>query len=143
MALGRRAGRGGWRHFVLGVTAAIAPLATAQTVDNPQPSVMEIMDAMVVPQSDALFGVGRTAPATAAQWKALRLDAIVLIEAGRALTVAERSEGPDWDAWSRGMAAAAAQAINAIDARDVDGVLEAGGALIESCTGCHSLYLPR
>ena len=104
---------------------------------------MEVMDAMVVPQSDALFAVGRTEPTTAAQWKALRLDAIVLMEAGRALTLAERSKGPDWDAWSQGMAAAAAQAVNAIDARDVDGVLAAGNALIESCTGCHSRHLAR
>lgn len=102
---------------------------------------MEVMDAMVVPQSDALFAVGRAAPTTAAQWKALRLDAIVLMEAGRALTLAERSKGSDWDAWSQDMAVAAAQAVDAIDARDVDGVLAAGNALIESCTGCHSRHL--
>lgn len=125
------------------MAAALAPLAAAQTPGGIQPSVMEIMDAMVVPQSDALFAVGRIAPTTAVQWNTLRLDAIVLIEAGRALTLAERSQGPDWDAWSRGMAAAAAQAVNAIEARQVDGVLDAGGALIESCTGCHRVYLPR
>ena len=65
------------------------------------------------------------------------------MEAGRALTLAERSQGPDWDAWSRDMASGAAQALNAINARDVDGVLAAGNALIESCTGCHCRHLPR
>ncbi len=122
---------------------ALAPLAGAQAPPSPgkQPSVMEIMDAMVVPQSDALFAVGGAAPASDAQWAALRLDAIVLMEAGRALTLPERSQGADWDASSLGMSAAAAQAVAAIDAQDVDGALAAGNALIEHCTGCHHQYL--
>lgn len=134
--VGPAARRLGARALALGALAASAPAAA-------QPSVMELMDAMVVPQSDALFAIGRAAPAAPAEWEALRLDAIVLMEAGRALTLPERSQGADWDGWSRGMAAAAARAVAAIDARDVDAALAAGNGLIETCTGCHRRHLPR
>ena len=40
------------------------------------------------------------------------------------------------------MSDAAESAARAIDARDVDAVLFAGGDIIESCTGCHRVYLP-
>ena len=75
-------------------------------------------------------------------WIALRHQAVILAEAGRALTAPGRSRGEDWDAWSIAMSKAAEAAADAIDARDVDGVLFSGGDIIESCTGCHRVYLP-
>ena len=104
--------------------------------------VTDIMDAMVVPASDALFGVGRAEPDSEQAWIALRHQAVILGEAGRALTATGRSRGAEWDAWSVAMSDAAESAARAIDARDVDAVLFAGGDIIESCTGCHRVYLP-
>ena len=106
---------------------------------KPRFGVKDVMDAMVVAASDALFGVGRREPDSAQAWMALRYEAVILAEAGRALTAPGRSPGEDWDAWSIAMSEAAAAAAGAIDARDVDGVLVAGGDIIESCTaatGC-------
>ena len=112
--------------------------------------VADVMDAMVVPASDALFGVGRAEPDSEEAWIALRHQAVILGEAGRALTAPGRSRGAEWDAWSVAMSDAAESAAQAIwrglcgrfDAHDVDAVLFAGGDIIESCTGCHRVYLP-
>lgn len=104
--------------------------------------VTDVMDAMVVPASDALFGVGRAEPDSEQAWIALRHQAVILGEAGRALTAPGRSRGAEWDSWSVAMSDAAESAAQAIDARDVDAVLFAGGDIIESCTGCHRVYLP-
>lgn len=104
--------------------------------------VTDVMDAMVVPASDALFGVGRAEPDSEEAWIALRHQAVILGGAGLALTAPGRSRGKDWDTWSVAMSDAAESAARAIDARDVDAVLYAGGDIIESCTGCHRVYLP-
>lgn len=130
------------------VRAVIGALTCAWTLvvlageAEPGFGVTDIMDAMVVPASDALFGVGRAEPDSEEAWIALRHQAVILGEAGRALTAPGRSRSAEWDAWSVAMSDAAESAAHAIDARDVDAVLFAGGDIIESCTGCHRVYLP-
>ena len=125
------------------VAVAVASALGAGSEDADLPfGVTDVMDAMVVPASDALFGVGRAEPDSERAWVALRNQAVILAEAGRALTVAGRSRGADWDGWSIAMSRAAGAAADAIDARDVDGVLFAGGDIVESCAGCHRVYLP-
>ena len=126
----------------LGAVALASALGAGSEDADLRFGVTDVMDAMVVPASDALFGVGRAEPDSERAWLALRDQAVILAEAGRALTVAGRSRGEDWDGWSIAMSQAAGAAADAIDARDVDGVLFAGGDVIESCTGCHRVYLP-
>ncbi len=127
--------------LVVGVAALAGTLGAAGQNAELHFGVTDIMDAMVVPASDALFGVGRAEPDSEHAWIALRHQAVILSEAGRALTAPGRSRGEDWDAWSAAMSGAANSAARAIDARDVDAVLFAGGDIIESCTGCHRVYL--
>ena len=128
--------------LLVGMAALVGALGAAGGDAKPPFGVTDIMDAMVVPASDALFGVGRSEPDSEQAWIALRHQAVILAEAGRALTAPGRSRGADWDAWSIAMSDAAATTAAAIDARDVDGVLLGGGDLIESCTGCHQVFLP-
>jgi len=97
---------------------------------------------MIIPASNALFDVGRQAPESDEEWLALRKQAVILVEAGRALTIDSRSRGIAWDNWSEALSAAGQSAINAIDNRDADGALDAGNALIETCTDCHLQHLP-
>jgi hypothetical protein len=104
--------------------------------------VRDVMDAMIIPASNALFDVGRQAPESDEEWVALRKQAVILVEAGRALMIDSRSRGVTWDNWSEALSAAGQSAINAIDNRDADGVLDAGNALIETCTDCHLQHLP-
>ena len=126
----------------VGALMGVWTLAVVAGEADPGFGVTDVMDAMVVPASDALFGVGRAEPDSEQAWIALRHQAVILGEAGRALTTPGRSRGEDWDAWSVAMSDAAESAARAIDARDVDAVLFAGGDIIESCTGCHRVYLP-
>ena len=128
--------------MAIGTVALACTLVAGGQDAEPRFGVKDIMDAMVVPASDALFGVGRAEPDSEQAWIALRHQAVILAEAGRALTAPGRSRGEDWDAWSIAMSKAAEAAADAIDARDVDGVLFSGGDIIESCTGCHRVYLP-
>lgn len=127
---------------VVGALTCASAVAVLAGEGAPGFGVTDIMDAMVVPPSDALFGVGRAEPDSEQAWISLRHQAVILGEAGRALTAPGRSRGADWDAWSVAMSDAAEFAARAIDARDVDAVLFAGGDIIESCTGCHRVYLP-
>lgn len=134
-----------WRPatVAIGTVALACTLGVAGGQDaEPRFGVQDVMDAMVVPASDALFGIGRAEPDSDRAWIALRYQAVILAEAGRALTASGRTSGDDWDAWSIAMSQAAEAAADAIDTRDVDGVLFAGGDIIESCTGCHRVYLP-
>ncbi len=104
-------------------------------------AVKDVIDAMVIPPSDALFNVGRQTPESYDEWSALRNQAVILVEAGRALTIEDRSRGATWDRLSEEMSAAGQGAIDAIDARNVDGLLDAGNALMDACTSCHIEYL--
>ena len=138
----RGARRLGLAKATVGAMALAGALVAGGEDGEPRFGVTDLMDAMVIPASDALFGVGRAEPDSERAWLALRHQAVILAEAGRALTDGGRSRGEDWDAWSIAMTNAAGAAADAIDARDVDGILFAGGDLIENCTGCHRLYLP-
>lgn len=139
----------------------------------PRASVVEIMDAMVMPAANVLWnavgvtvteaGVIENAPETDEDWQRLRWSAIALAESTNVLlvpgrriappgTVHEESDpslSPDeiealieerWPAWV-GMAhvldAAALEAQQAIDARDVDKLVEVGGTIDAACESCH------
>lgn len=104
-------------------------------------SVKDVMDAMVIPQADALFNVGREVPDTDDAWTQLLNQSIILVEAGRVLTIPGRSRGADWDDAAKAMSSAAADAVDAVEARDVDRILDAGNALIETCNACHKKFL--
>ena len=104
-------------------------------------SVKDVMDAMVIPQADALFNVGREVPGTDDAWTLLLNQSIILVEAGRVLTIPGRSRGADWDDAAKAMSSAAADAVDAVKARDVDRILDSGNVLIETCSACHAKFL--
>lgn len=108
------------------------------------------------------------APRTDADWAAVRRQALQLIEASNLLMVPGRATswpnekranapGPtdltpaqadelirkDWPAFvafSQAMQAQGLAALKAIDARNVDGLMEAGGNLDEACEACHKKF---
>jgi cytochrome c556 len=66
----------------------------------------------------------------------------MLIESGNLLMLDGRAvDNDEWMATSRGMADAAATVLEAAEAKDVEAYFDAGGALYEACTACHSKYL--
>ncbi len=103
-------------------------------------------------------------PRTAAQWDAVRRSALALLGAvdelavpGRRVASGARKPGPgeldtsaiqrlidsNPDAFARrarGLRSAATQALQAIDARDADALMNAGGLIDEACEACHVAY---
>ena len=81
-------------------------------------------------------------PKTDEEWAAFRNDAATLVESGNLLMLDGRAVDKDqWMATARGMSDAAAQVLEAAEAKDVEAYFDAGGALYEACTACHSKYL--
>ena len=128
------------------------------------PAADAIWDAVVVEAT--ADGIVETRPETEGDWLRLRRQALTLAEAsnlllieGRRIAAPEsRSELPgidlhpdaiqklvdeDWDGWmevARGLRATGGTVLDAVEARDVDALLEAGTELDLACENCHSVF---
>jgi len=102
----------------------------------------------IAPASDAIFnavvytnGQLASAPQTDAQWTGLREQAESLMTSTRTLASLTPEGSPaEWLAQTRALEVAAEQTAKAIDVRSLDGVLEGGGKIYETCTRCHAAY---
>ncbi len=148
------------------------------TSSNPAPpfeaaaTIQELMEYEVDPAADALWdsvgsittraGVEEKQPHTETEWKSLRRDAMVLIEATNLLVMSGRqvartefpSDGPGvlgsreiqqkldgdrsgFNAFASSLRETAHHALTAIDAKDPVALLQAGETLDAVCEGCH------
>lgn len=137
-------------------------------------TVRDLMDGQIDPSADALWdsvayiasdtGIEDRRPRTAAEWQALRLHAVTLIEGanllvmpGRRVAAADGPAGPGelrpadiqrriessreaFVQYARLLQAAGLKALAAIDAEDPQALLEAGGVIDEACEACHVAY---
>ena len=128
-------------YAVLGVLVVAATTAAQSPTIKPVASVGQLHDAMINPSSDAIFDVGRSAPETDAAWAAVKNAAVILAESSNLLMLEGRA--PDTGPWmemSRDMLDAAVMALSAVETEDLDGVMEAGGRIVEVCEACHEPY---
>ena len=127
-------------------TAAAAP-PFHTTLTNQQ-----LMTFVIDPNATAIWnsvgsittdkGTEEKHPQTDAEWATYRNAAAVVVESGNLLMLDGRAVDKDqWMATARGMSDAAAQVLEAAEAKDVEAYFNAGGALYEACTACHSKYL--
>jgi hypothetical protein len=125
--------------------AAAPPLHTALTTK-------QLMSWIIDPSATAIWnsvgtvvsekGTEEHHPKTDEEWATFRNAAATLVESGNLLMLGERAVDNDqWMATARGMADAAATVLEAAEAKDVEAYFDAGGALYEACTACHSQYL--
>lgn len=107
------------------------------------------MQTPIAPASDALFnaviytnGQLVAAPRTGAEWQRLgaRVTELAAV-APRLKALAPGDRGEVWATQSDAYAKATSAAAAAIGARNLDGVLSAGGKLYDSCTACHAEYM--
>ena len=104
-------------------------------------TVRQLCQGMITTSSDALFNVGREAPADDADWLAVQTNAIMLAESGNLLMIGSRArDTEDWMTMSQALVDAGVAALEAVEARDVDGVLAAGDLIIVACETCHVPY---
>lgn len=130
---------------------AAAPAAAAPPFHT-MLTTKQLMSWIIDPNATAIWnsvgsvvtdkGTQEKHPKTDEEWASFRNAAATLVESGNLLMLDGRAVDKDqWMATSRGMADAAATVLEAAEAKDVEAYFDAGGALYEACTACHSKYL--
>ena len=120
---------------LVGATAAQAPTTT------PVASIKQLQEAMISPASDTIFNVGRSAPRSEAEWLTVRNAAVVLAESGNLLMLEGRAKDTgQWMEFAGALVEAGTAALRATEARDVNGLLEAGDRIAAVCEACHQPY---
>jgi cytochrome c556 len=126
-------------------TVASAPAA------RPLASVKQIMAGIVGPSAMTVFdavsttvtlnGVEEKAPKTDEEWALVGAAAASLAESGQLLMAEGRAvDRGDWIKMSQAMIDAGVTTLKAVEAKDKDGVLNAGEAVNTSCDTCHRRY---
>lgn len=123
------------------VTTTAAPAAPTFKVVGPS---RQIMLAMTIPSSDAVFGAAAEPPTTDEQWVTVERAALTLAESGNLLLMPGRAvDDGEWSRYSHMLVDTAAQAYAAAQAKGIDGVSDAGNLIYEACEGCHKKYMPQ
>jgi len=146
--------------------AANAAVATLPDGLKPAASVLDIMNEMVVPLSNTIWMADD--PSTDEQWSTLRAKALMLMEASNLLAVdgrvmahegqqlkepggegdytpAQAQEAMDkeravFTAMASALQSATQNVLAAIDKKDADAYLDAGGNIDEACESCHTRF---
>lgn len=104
-------------------------------------SVHDVMVAMVMPASDAVFNAGAEPPKAAAEWETLRHNAIILAESANLLMFGTRvRDRGEWMTMALAQRDAAEAVAKAATAKDAAALSEAGDKAYETCTTCHNKY---
>lgn len=107
-------------------------------------SVMQVMQAMIKPSSDAVFAAGGEPPKDMAGWITVEYQAIALAESGNLLMIGNRvKDTGDWMKMSRAMVDASAAALKAAQAKNAGAMSTASDAVYETCENCHMKYLKK
>ena len=108
----------------------------------PVASVNQLMKAIVIPTSDAIFQVAMKAPETDEEWTAMQYNALTLAESGNLLMIGSRAKDQgDWIKAAQALVNAGTLAFRAAEAKNEDALIEAGDQVYATCEGCHSRYL--
>jgi cytochrome c556 len=142
----------GIAFIVAGARNARPPTAAQATVSmTPVASISQLMNGIVAPASTVIYdsvattvsaaGVEEKMPRTDAEWTHVAINAAMLAEAGNLLVMEKRAvDNGDWVKISQQLTAAANRALEAAEDRSPDGIIDAGGAINETCDTCHAKY---
>jgi hypothetical protein len=120
-----------------------APAAQSSSV-RAVGTVMQVMHAIVIPASDAVFKAGGDPPADDKGWTTAENQAVALAESGNLLMIGNRvRDRGDWMKMSRALVDAAATAVKAAQAKNADAMSTASDAVYETCEACHLKYLKK
>ena len=111
---------------------------------KPIGSVLELMRAMTIPSSDAVFKAQGEAPTDDAGWATLQKEALVLAESGNLLMIGARARDTNkWRTDALALINAAASAVSAARAKNADQLGQAADAVYNACESCHKDYPPK
>ena len=129
---------------ILGVVLVVGVSPTQDIAPKPVASVTQLMRAMVIPASNALFDVARNEPETDEAWGAVKNQAVILAESGNLLLMRQRARDSEvWLSTSRALVEAGEEALKAAEAENAAAVAEAGNQIIEACESCHEKHWIR
>ncbi len=144
--------------FVSGIGFVVAGARTTQQAApaeapamTPVASVKQIRNGIVAPGAQAGFesvgtsvsaaGIEERRPQNDAEWAALGDSAAALVESGNLLVIGDRAvDQGDWVKMSKALSDASMMALKAAEAKNADGILEAGSIINTSCDNCHQRY---
>ena len=144
--------------FVSGIGFVVAGARTTRAAPpveapamKPVASVKQIMNGIVAPAAKVVFdsvgtivsaaGVEELAPKNDDEWAVVGNSAAALVESGNLLVMGDRAvDRGDWVTMSRALADAGMMALKAAEAKNKDGILEAGSIINTSCDTCHQRY---
>ena len=131
----------------MGMTATLLLAVAAMPQDREVKAVAtvtQLMQAMVIPASNALFNLPRNVPNDDQGWSEVQNSAVILAESGNLLMIGTRAKDSEvWRATSRALVEAGEAALRAAQARDVESIGEAGNQIIEACESCHEKHWIR
>ena len=127
----------------------VIPILLGMTLQRSEPRA--IMARMVDPAANFIWrsvsitvtteGIEETVPQNEHEWNEVRKAADRLAEGGRLLkTDPRRKDDSEWLKWSQAIIDSATLTREAVQAKNADGILEAGDAIYNSCVGCHGGY---
>jgi hypothetical protein len=121
-----------------------AAAATPAAVTRLPVSLNDVMVTMVNQAADPLWVAAWHNPSTDAEWRELERRAYQLQIAGSLLTVPgtgpvddEWVSQPSWPKWTSQLRDTAAEAVLAVQRRDLQAISSAGDRLVDVCEGCH------
>jgi cytochrome c556 len=128
----------------LAALASTAMSAEQEPPFKPVADVRQLMNAILIPSSDALFEVGSKPPKDADAWTNVERAAVTLAESGNLLMIGSRAKREAaWMQFARALVDAGQEAVKAATKKNVDDVLAAGDKIYETCDGCHSKYMDK
>lgn len=124
------------------VAVLTAGTAASQDANKAAQTVKGVMQTMTIPASDEIFSAAFEPPKDETQWVALRARAATLAESGRLLTTTgPAKEETEWLEMARAMVTEAEAILEAIDAKNPEGLAQAGDSLYVTCEACHDRYM--
>ena len=132
------------------IARAATPVAQA-LVTTPVASIKQIMNGIVMPDAYVIYeavgtkssaaGVEEIAPQNDQEWAKVANSAAAVVESGNLLLMGDRAvDKGDWVKMTRAYMDAGARALKAAEAKDKDGIVDAGGDLNTTCDNCHARY---
>jgi cytochrome c556 len=126
------------------LTLTLAVSLAAQRPPKSVASTRDVMKAMTIPLSDAVFEAAGEAPKDDAGWEAVREKSAALAEAGNLLMTGSRvRDQKEWMGFAQAQVDAAEAVMIAAKAKNADDLSKAGDALYETCTACHGKYMSK
>jgi hypothetical protein len=126
------------------------PIQAAVAFDTQQ-TMAELMLWVIDPAADTIWdsvswisnekGTKANAPKTEEDWKALRIQASILVESANLLMLEGRAKDQGvWMQLARNFGLEARKNLKAIEEKNVDKLFEIGGDLDHTCESCHLKY---